>query len=513
MKKIKILITFVMAAMLFGCSEDENNSLDVLADAAAPTNVSALFTITQDNTGTVTIRPRGEGVVSFEVHYGDGTAEPALLNVGGSTVHVYDEGVYSVTIVAVGINGKTTEVSLPLTVSLLAPTNVVATVVNTPGNSFGVTVGATADLETYFTVTYGEDPNQVPVQFMEGETVTHNYTNIGTYTVTVTAYSGGTTFTTVTSQVTITNPLLLPIDFESSSLEYEFTNFGGAAASVVNNPNPSGINTSAKVGSMTPAAGQPWTGGYLTLGAPIDLSTHKNIRIKVWSPQAGVPVLLKLENVSDGAISSEVSATTTTANAWEELTYNFAGATQQYSKIVLFFNAANAGTGDTYYFDDIEQFSASVLPLNFESDLVYTWNNFGGAIGNEVANPQANGINTSARVGQYYKNAGSETWAGVAIPLATPIDFSDMQHVKMKVWSPQAGIIVLMKFENMNPHVAGDDIEKQTTTTVANQWEELTFDFTGIDNSNNYQQIVLFFNFNVPGTGETYYFDDINLSN
>lgn len=518
MKNFKILLSVLFIALLAGCSDDDND-LTFVDNAPAPQNISALFTITQDNTGLVTIAPHAEGVVSYDIYYGDGTLEPASVGVGQKTTHTYVEGQYDVKIVAYGVTGNSTEVTLPLTVTFIAPENINVTIAPVVGDPFKINVSATADYETYFEVTYGEDPAQEPVQFNEGQTVNHTYSAIGTYTVTVTAFSGGAATTVYTEEVTITNPLTLPINFENPNLNYEFTDFGGNVSAVVDNPDPSGINTSSRVGAMTPA-GAPWTGGFLTLDSPVDFTDGQhNIKLKVWSPAVGIPVLVKVENLTDGGIAFEGTALTTVANEWEELVYDFSGAstTEEYSKIVIFFNAGNAGTGDTYYFDDIEVFDGNdpvELPLTFESvtqDI--TWNNFGGANGSKVANPDAAGINTSANVGQYVKNAGSETWAGIAIPMDEPIDFSAMQQVKIKVWSPQAGIPVLMKFENMNPHNTEFDIEKEVMTTTANQWEELTFDFSDINNANNYQQIVLFFNFGTSGTGETYYFDDIQLSN
>ena len=517
MKKIKILITFVMAAMMFGCAEDDSNSaLDSLENAAAPSNLSALFTITQDNTGTVTILPKGEGAVTYEVQYGDNSGESAVIRAGETTTHVYSQGEYNVTIVGTAINGKTTQVSLPLTVSLLPPTNVEAEVAVQTGNSMGITVSATAELETYFEVTFGDDPNQVPVQFMEGETITYQYDTVGTYTVTITAFSGATTFTTVTETVTVTNPIVLPINFEDTTLNFVFGDFGNATTSIVDNPDATGINTSSKVGKHVKTAGaETWAGTAITLDGTLNLTSGNQFRVKVWSPAVGTVVKMKIENLTDNTIAQEVDNVTTVANQWEVLEYDFStlNPAQSYSRIVLFFNFNVNGAGESYYFDDIEQFSGvQVLPLNFESNFMYTWNNFGGAVGSEVANPDPSGINTSSFVGKVVKG-GPETWAGVAVPLQSPIDFSSQQVVKMKVWSPAAGIPVLMKFENMNPHVQTQDIERTATTTVANQWEELTYDFTGINNANNYQQIVIFFNFGVAGTGQTYYFDDVKLSN
>lgn len=514
MKHLKYIISILFVAFMLGC-DDLSTDTGFADNADAPQNITALFTIAQDNSGTVTIAPHGEGVVSFEVQYGDTSTEPGTLMAGEKISHVYSEGTFTVTIVGIGINGKRTEAQFPLTVTFVAPENLVATVTNVVGDPMKINVTATADLETYFEVTFGDDPTATPVQFNEGTTVSHTYTAIGTYTVTVTAFSGGSETASVTQEVIISNPLELPITFENSSLNYAFTVFGGATTSVVDNPAAGEGNTSSKVAKMTPAAGQTWTGGYLTLDAPLDMTNHF-FKVKVWSPAVGVPVLLKLENLADGGISAEHTLYTSVANQWEELVYDFTGATASYQKVVLFFNAGNPGTGDTYYFDDITQSATGVtigFPLTFEQSTPLTWNNFGGAWGSQVTNPSQTGINTSAQVGQFLKTAGSQTWAGVAIPFDNVIDFSVQKKVKMKVWSPAAGLTLLMKFENMNPHTTADDIERTTTTTVSNQWEEVTFDFTGIDNSKNYQQIVLFFNFGVSGTGETYYFDDLKQSN
>ncbi|AWH86631.1 hypothetical protein HYN59_16620 [Flavobacterium album] len=518
MKKFKFIFSILFVALLAGCS-DEDNDTAFADNANAPQNLSALFTITQDNSGLVTIAPHGEGVVSYEVYFGDGTVEPAALGLGEKVDHVYAEGQYNVTLIATGINGKTTETTLPLTVTFVAPENLQVNIAAVVGNSLSINVSATADYETYFTVSFGEDDSLPPVQFNEGQTINYVYDAIGTYTVTVTAYSGGAATAVYTQDVTISNPMVLPINFENPTLNYNITTFNGATASVIANPNSAGINTSSKVGAMTPATGAVWTGGFFTLDTPVSFAAGHHFKMKVWSPAAGVPVTLKLENLTNANINAEKAATTTVANAWEELIFDFGGANlnAQYSKIVLFFNGGNPGTGDTYYFDDIAVFNGQdpvAFPLTFQSSSAnYIWNNFGGSIGTKVNNPHMTGINTSTQVGQVVKNVASETWAGVAIPMSAPIDFSVMHKVKVKVWSPAAGIPVLMKFENMNPHNTAVDIEKQTTTTVANQWEELTFDFTGINNANNYQQLVLFFNFGFAGTGETYYFDDVQLSN
>ncbi|MCV9926986.1 PKD domain-containing protein [Flavobacterium sp. LS1R49] len=516
MKKIHFIISLFVLATFIGCS---NDSSDINLDGiSAPKNISALTTVTQDNSGKVTFLPKGEGVTQYQINFGDGTTVSDYISAGGTVAHTYKEGVYQAKIIAMGISGKITEVTQTVTVSFLAPTNLQVALARVAGDNLSVSVSAKANFETFFQVYFGEVPNEVPVDFMEGETIKHTYANIGAYEVKVVALSGGTATTTYTETITISNPILLPIDFESTTLNYAFSNFGGAFTAVADNPSVDAGNVSAKVAKLTKSAGaEVWAGSLLELGAPIDFSTLKKIRIKTWSPKAGIVVKMKLENLTNPDINIEVDVTNTVANNWEELTFDFSAVdnVNKYQKVVLFFDFGNTGTGDDYYFDDIQLTSGAeslVLPLTFESTtLDYSYGNFGGATSVVIANPDKTGINTSSKVSALTKGNGAEVWAGSSLALDTPINFSTFKKIKMKVWSPQAGIIVKFKLENLTDPNINKEID--ATTTVANGWEELTFDFAGIVNTNNYQRVVVFFDFGNSGTGKTYYFDDIKQSN
>ena len=84
----------------------------------------------------------------------------------------------------------------------------------------------------------------------------------------------------------------------------------------------------------------------------------------------------------------------------------------------------------------------------------------------------------------------------------------------MKVWANKVGAKALLKVENASN--GGIAFEKEATTTVANQWEELTFDYSTIDTGNEYQKVVIIFDLGTVGDGSadfTYYFDDIVLTN
>ena len=149
MKHIKTIYkAFIILIFISACTEDEN--LDFLENIAPPTNVEAIFKITQDNTGLVTVIPTAEGTVYFDVHFGDTTLEPAKLEQGTTVDHIYAEGTYEVTLIAYNSIGKTTEVLLPLVVSFQAPQNLVVTLENDAAVSKQLNITATAEFATTY---------------------------------------------------------------------------------------------------------------------------------------------------------------------------------------------------------------------------------------------------------------------------------------------------------------------------------------------------------------------------
>ena len=516
----KYILTILAAMALFtaGCTKVAYEDTAFVEGASAPAKLSAMFDITQDNSGMVTIYPNGEGIAYYNVYFGDGTTAPAKVEPGGSVRRKYAEGNYDVRVVGVQVNGKTSEAVQKLTVSFRAPENMEVTATVDPSSAFKYNVTAKAQFETMFRVWWGEDPNEVPKSFLEGETISYTYAKPGTYVIKVTAFSGGAATTTTTKTITISLPLLLPLDFETVGQTYNWINFDGGGTTVINNPQKTGINTSNKVGRMVKSAGQVWGGSLLTLSSPIDFSANKVMRMKVWSPRVGAKVLLKVENSGNPGINFEKEVATTVANQWEDLVFDFRSinASNSYNNIVLIFELGTMGDGSsnfTFLFDDLRQTNTVdelVLPLTFESSgLNYDFVNFGGANASVVNNPASGGINTSAKVGKMVKGA-PEGWAGTFISLLRPIDFSTKKLMKVKVHSPRVGAKLLLKVENQTN--GGIFFEQEVATTTANQWEDLTFDFSAINTANSYQKVVLIFDLGTPGNGSanfTYYFDDI----
>jgi hypothetical protein len=333
-------------------------------------------------------------------------------------------------------------------------------------------------------------------------------------------------FASVFSMAQIT----FPLDFEGAG-PYTWTNFGeiglakGAVTTVINNPQSGGINTSAKVAqTIKGPGGEPYAGSFIQFDAPMDFSTLKIIRMKVFSKAPGLQVLLKVENKDNAGINSgDVFATTTLTNAWEDLSFNFTtvNVANSYQKLVVIFRLGQVGDGTanfTFHFDDVRQEAAPVgaltvptLPVTFESATVdYTFVDFDGGSSTVIANPQKSGINTSDTVARLVKGSPgvpSGIYAGSKLPTASAIDLSPNKVFRMKVFSPRVGAKVRLKLEGGAAFESPDVL-----TTKANEWEDMTFTLGPINNSNN--QIVIFFDILTAkqgGPDNTFLVDDIRI--
>jgi len=160
-----------------------------------------------------------------------------------------------------------------------------------------------------------------------------------------------------------------PITFDSTTLTYTLTGFGGAEdATVVADP----TNASNKVArAVKSGTAELWAGTTVSTGANFSVdtipftATSTKMTVRVWSPSAGIPVRLKVEDAADPTRSVETEATTTVANGWQTLTFDFASQAAgtaalnlayTYNKVSIFYNFGTAGVdggGGTFYFDDV----------------------------------------------------------------------------------------------------------------------------------------------------------------
>ncbi len=319
-----------------------------------------------------------------------------------------------------------------------------------------------------------------------------------------------------------------PIDFEAGGNGADWTwtvfeNDTNPPLEIVANPDPSGINTSETVAKFTALQlGQPYAGVESMHGSDIgtfDLTaSNALVNIMVYKTKIS-DVGIKYVTPSGGA-QMELKVANTVVNQWELITIDFSdyiglGETTGLDQIVIFPDFIARDADDVIYFDNIsfgpfESGENIELPVDFELDTDYGLIGFEGAESTVVANPDTSGENTSETVVETIKTEGAQFYAGTAMGLDAPIDFSESEIISIKTWSPKADIPVRLKLE-----AAGDVfIELDTNTTLENQWETLTWDFSGQTAGIDFTTVVVFFEFvpDLPGDGSTYYYDDIEVA-
>jgi hypothetical protein len=167
--------------------------------------------------------------------------------------------------------------------------------------------------------------------------------------------------------------MALPVNFDTAGVGYGVAGFGGAeASSIVTDP----TDAANKVVRVVRAAGaEVFAGTTVTetrdnvqLGFSPKIpfnATDTRMTVRVWSPDAGIPVRLKVEDSTDNTRSVETEATVTTAAGWQTLTFDFknqvAGTAAlnlsfNYNKATIFFDFGRpkaTAVEKTYYFDDM----------------------------------------------------------------------------------------------------------------------------------------------------------------
>ena len=157
--------------------------------------------------------------------------------------------------------------------------------------------------------------------------------------------------------------------------------------------------------------------------------------------------------------------------------------------------------------------SQILLPIDFEDNQVLNEDiiHFNGGSGYVVYNPQIDDNNPSEHVGVIIRDGG-DIWAGSYIELDGYLDFSTNTTLNMRVLSPYPGLMVKFKIEgDIGEFPSEPATERDAYTTATNEWEILSWDFSG-EPSDTFRKLVLMFDFGNVGDGtadSTFYFDDI----
>jgi len=192
----------------------------------------------------------------------------------------------------------------------------------------------------------------------------------------------------------------LPINFEGSTTDYTVTDFGGNNSSLVADPT-NAANT--VIQTIKTAGAQSWAGTTISTPAglasaiPISASQSK-MYVQVWSPDPGIPIMLKIETVGTPTQSCETLTATPVVAGWNTLEFDFSNERPgtaalnpsfTFNLVSIFFNfgvtganARNSVVAKTYYFDAVsfntttlgtDQFEANVFKI-FPNPTTSLWN-------------------------------------------------------------------------------------------------------------------------------------------
>jgi len=267
----------------------------------------------------------------------------------------------------------------------------------------------------------------------------------------------------------------------------------------------------------------------IQLDSAKDVSGMKKLHVDIWTPNCTTFEVF-LINTTPTVVEQKVSLSPTLLgwNSYDiDLTKYNNIALNNVGQLKL---VATPFGSSTVYLDNIYFWTDSIkviviggtkqinLPVTFDDTTYnYTVTDFGN-------NQTVDGVdptNATNRVKITTKAVGAETWAGTTVSTATgfssaiPIT-ANATKMSLRVYAPAAGIHVRLKIEDhTNP---AKSVETEATTTVANGWETLVFDFTNqasgtapINYTYKYDMASVFFDFGNPGVGKVFYWDDLSF--
>ena len=295
--------------------------------------------------------------------------------------------------------------------------------------------------------------------------------------------------------------------------------FGGAGYAIEVGP----AGGSAKALRITRPGGDVFAGAFVTT-APIPFSaTRKTITARVYSPTAGIPMVVKAE-YADNAGTGDTTATTAVVVGWQTLTwvFNNIDLTKSYTRFTILPNLGTVGTGQSYFFDDITlapEGAASPPPpppppapagttlVSFdEATPVFTgMGAYGGAVPTVEAGP-AGGTGNALKI---LKPVSPDTWGGTFFNLAAIPFTAARTKLTARVYSSRAGAVIRLKVEipgGTSVEVAG------SPAVAANTWTTVSWDLGAVDLTKAYTVVAITPDVDVVTTGQSYYIDDITLA-
>lgn len=357
MRLKKILANVLILAIFAGCDKEDRNT-DYLNDVPAPSNVDVAFRVTQDNTGLVSLTPSSEGATSFTIDFGD-DSELESLQVGETALHVYEEGVYAVSLTAKGINGLTTLLERELVVAFIPPQNLEVTVENVPGVTKTVRVNATADFGIFYEVDFGDDSDLQSANM--GEEIVYSYAEGGFYDITVAAYSAAeenTVFVVEDFEVIEINEPLEPAPTPSEPASGVIAIYSDTYTPITTNEFPtewsdSGFEEIQIEGNNTiKYTEMAFTGIVTDYANPTDLTGMDFVHFDYWTTD-GTSLGFKIVNTAVDPVQEDIAVVEEVVqNEWVSVVFDLNDYDMDRSQVTqLLFDAL--GNRATFFIDNI----------------------------------------------------------------------------------------------------------------------------------------------------------------
>ncbi|MDC3299339.1 carbohydrate binding domain-containing protein [Flavobacteriaceae bacterium] len=327
MKNVKKIYKSVLIILvIISCTD--NRDLGFLEEVVLPSNISALFDITQDNSGLVTITPSGEGASTFEIGLGD-SSESVRITSGESIENIYTEGSYDVSITAFNIVGDSTQVNQQLVVSFQAPQNLEVVIENDASTSKQVNISATADFATSYEFYSGETGIDQPVATANiGDGISYDYETPGIYSVKIVAKGGAIETTEYTEDFEVTE-IVFPLSSAPTPPNRNDVDVVSIFSDVYTDETLNELPTTwsstnfeeANINSdnIWKLTSLDFLGIVTNYDAGIDLSEMEKMHIDYWVPEGTTNELfVKIVNTVDGGEDLE-SLGATTGGSWQSI--------------------------------------------------------------------------------------------------------------------------------------------------------------------------------------------------
>ncbi len=141
----------------------------------------------------------------------------------------------------------------------------------------------------------------------------------------------------------------LPLDFDSQSPT--INSFEGNVATIIDNPDRSGLNVTSKVLQLEKGF-QGFSGSLFDLENAVSVGPSTTATLKVWAPQAGV-FRFKVESSTNNTQFVEADANVSAAETWVELSFDLSGGDSLTLDRIVLFPSWDVPNGGTFFVDQI----------------------------------------------------------------------------------------------------------------------------------------------------------------